>query len=144
MKKLVDFVGTIIPWAVGLAFSPSAGAQTSTDVYNSIVARPSSIRWCTPEAGDDPAHIISSRCRIYRECLSGLGLDESIDKNPFPPIASDHTDGVRNCHQALYNAARVNPQIKGSGATQQWLLHSVHPDTEAKSFAVPNGSADPR
>lgn len=63
--------------------SLSAKAQASADAYASIKARPSTIRWCLPEAGDDPAHIISGVCGVYRECLSGATLDKSVDRTPF-------------------------------------------------------------
>jgi hypothetical protein len=124
--------------------SLSARAQTSAGVYNGIKVQPSTIRWCLPQAGDDPAHIIGDRCKVYRECLSGLSLDESIDRNPAPSIAPEQVGGIRRCHQALFNAARTNPQVKGSAATQQWLLHAVYPGTEAKSFPIPGNLGDPR
>jgi hypothetical protein len=130
--------------SLGAWYSPSARAQTSTDIYNNIVARPSSTHWCLPEAGDDPAHIIEGRCKVYRECLSNLKLDESVDRTPFPTLSVDQIDNVRRCHQALFNGARTNPQIKGSGATQHWLQNSVYPGTEAKSFPVPEAFVDPR
>jgi hypothetical protein len=118
--------------------SLSANAQTRTDAYAST------IRWCLPEAGDDPAHIISGVCRVYRECLSGATLDESVDRTPFPSLGFDKIEPLRKCHQALFNGARVNPQLKGSGATQHWLQHLVYPGTEAKSFPVPSVMEDPR
>jgi hypothetical protein len=124
--------------------SLSAKARASADVYASIKARPSTIRWCLPEAGDDPAHIISGICGVYRECLSGATLDESVDRTPFPSLGVDKIEPLRKCHQAFFNGARVNPQIKGSSATQRWLQHSVYPGTEAKSFPVPSGMGDPR
>jgi hypothetical protein len=124
--------------------SLSARAQTSADVYNSIKVQPSTIHWCQPQAGDDPAHIIQGRCKVYRECLSNLSLDENIDRSPPSSITPEQVGGVRKCHQALFNAARTNPQIKGSAATQQWLQHSVYPGTEAKSFPVSGNFGDPR
>ena len=124
--------------------SLSARAQTSADAYSGIKVQPSTIRWCLPQAGDDPAHIIEGRCNVYRECLSDLSLNESIDRNPAPSITPEQRGGVRRCHQGLFNAARANPQIKGSAATQQWLQHSVYPGTEAKSFPVPGNLGAPR
>jgi hypothetical protein len=121
-----------------------AQAQTSSDVYNDIKVQPSTIRWCLPQAGDDPAHIIGGRCKVYRDCLSDLSLDESIDRNPMPSLTPEQVGSVRKCHQALFNAARTNPQVKGSAATQQWLQHSVYPGTEAKLFPVPGNLGDPR
>jgi hypothetical protein len=124
--------------------SLSARAQTSADIYNSIKVQPSTIRWCLAQAGDDPAHIIEGRCKVYRECLSNLSLDESADRNVPPSLTPEQVGGVRKCHQALFNAARTNPQVKGSAATQDWLQHSVYPGTEAKSFPVPSNLGDPR
>lgn len=92
--------------------SLSARAQTSADVYNGIKMQPSTIRWCLPQAGDDPAHIIGDRCKVYRDCLSDLSLDESIDRNPMPSLTPEQVGSVRKCHQALFNAARMNPQAK--------------------------------
>jgi hypothetical protein len=144
MKKIVLLICFITIAAIGALYPPSARARTKADIYNNIDARPSTIRWCLPEAGDDPAHIIGGRCEVYRECLAHLSLDESVDRTPFPSLAGDQIDSVRKCHQALFNGARTNPQLKGSGATQQWLQHSVHPGTEAKSFSVPSNFANPR
>ena len=33
--------------------------ETSADIYKSIKVRQSAIRWCLPQAGDDPAHIVA-------------------------------------------------------------------------------------
>jgi hypothetical protein len=119
-------------------FLLSARAQTSADIYGSLEAHPSTIHW------DDPAHIIGGSCKVYRDCLSNLSLDEIVDRNRLPSLASEQVDSVRKCHQALFNAARANPQVKPSAATQAWLQHSIYPGTEAKSFAVPSNFGDPR
>jgi hypothetical protein len=129
--------------AIGPLAVPS-GAQASSDTYAKIQERPSTIRWCLPKAGDDPAHIIGGRCEVYRECLSGAALDESVDRTPFPSLDAEKVEVLRKCHQALFNGAIVNPQIKGSAATQKWLLHMVYPGTEAKSFPIPGITGDPR
>jgi len=71
------------------------------------------------------------------ECLEDAGLDASIDVAPYPSLPEQTIERVRRCHQGLYNAARTNPQIKGSNATQQWLTHEVLSGTQAKPFAVP-------
>ena len=144
MRKLAQMICLLTAIVIVAWCSPSARAQTSVDIYNSIKSRPSTIRWCLPEAGDDPAHIITGRCKVYRDCLSDLSLDERVDRTPFPSLAAEQIDSVRRCHQALFNAARSNPQLKGSNATQQWLQHSVYPGTEAKSFPGPSSFVDPR
>jgi hypothetical protein len=118
-------------------------AQSSADIYKSIRDDPSKTRWCLPGAGDDPAGIIGRRCQVYSECLDSLGLNESVDRRPYPALSAEQVEGVRKCHQALYNAARTNPQIKGSKATQDWLEHSVYSGTEAKSFPVPSNLGRP-
>jgi hypothetical protein len=120
-----------------------AKAQSSADIYKSIKDDPSKIRWCLPEGGDDPAGIIGSRCQVYSECLDSLGLNESVDKRPYPTLSAEQVESVRKCHQALYNAARTNPQIKGSKATQDWLEHNVQSGTEAKAFPVPGNLSRP-
>ena len=120
-------------------------AQTgASDIYNAIKARPSSTPWCHAAAGDDPAHIISGRCKIYAECLNTADLDAKVDQIPFPELTAEKVERLRKCHQYLFNAARANPQIKGSAATQKWLLKSVSPGSEAKSFPVPASMGDPR
>ena len=119
-------------------------AQSSKDAYKSIKDDPSKIRWCLPEAGDDPPGIIGSSCRVYSQCLESLDLNDTVDRRPFPSLSNEQVEGVRKCHQALYNGARVNPQIKGSRATQEWLQHSVLTGTEAKSFAVPSNMGNPQ
>ena len=118
--------------------------QTSTEIYNAIKDAPSKIRWCLPEAGDDPAHIISDRCEVYKKCLDKASMDEKVDQQLDLDLSSIQITNVKACHQTLYNAARVNPQIKGSKATQDWLEHHVHPGTAAKSFPVPQEYPRPR
>jgi hypothetical protein len=115
----------------------SAQAQNSKAIYMSITDTPSVIRWCLPEAGDDPAKVISTRCSVYRECLANLGLDEKVDRRPYPSLSAAQVEALKKCHQALYNAARSNPQIQGSKATQKWLEDHVLPGSEAKIFPVP-------
>jgi hypothetical protein len=102
------------------------------------------MRWCLAGAGDDPAGIISGVCRVYSECLNTAGLSEAVDQEPFPSLSETQVAAVKKCHQAVYNGARVNPQIKGSKATQEWLLHHVFPKTEANVFDVPSFLNDPR
>jgi len=106
-------------------------------IYGSILETASKIYWCSTGAGDDPAGIIGNRCEVYSDCLETAGLTEMVDKIPFPPLSEEQRSSVRRCHQALYNAARTNPQIKGARATQIWLERDVFPGTEAKSFSVP-------
>jgi hypothetical protein len=144
MRSLLGFSVAQVIFAGSLVFSPPADAQSSADVYRNIKAVPSSVRWCVPEAGDDPAGIIGSRCKVYRECLANANLDDSVDRKPFPKLSLEGVEDVRKCHQALYNAARVNPQIKGSGATQQWLECLVYPGTQAKPFSIPGTTTPPR
>lgn len=144
MKTTRHLIYIFVLLAMAACYSFTAKAQASTDIYNSIRLQPSTTRWCLPQAGDDPAHIIEGRCKVYRNCLSDLNLDESIDRNVPSSLPPEQVDGVRRCHQALFNAARTNPQLKGSAATQQWLLHSVYPGTEAKSFPVPANLGEPR
>jgi len=143
MQKTGQLISFFTFLAAVVFLLASARAQTSADVYNGIKVRRSTIRWCLPQAGDDPAHIIGGSCKVYRDCLSGLSLDETVDRKPVP-LASEQVDSVRKCHQALFNAARANPQVKGSAATQDWLQHSVCAGTEARSFAVPSNLGDPR
>jgi hypothetical protein len=119
--------------------------QTGTEVYKRINDQPSKIHWCLPQAGNDPANIISNSCEVYKKCLSDSDLDDGVvDRQPFPDLSADQIKKVKSCHQALFNAARSNLQIKGSGATQDWLQHSVSPGTEAKSFSVPNSFPMPK
>jgi hypothetical protein len=116
-------------------------AQDSKAVYESIRENPSKIRWCLPAAGNDPADIIEHACHVYVECLATVKLDVDIDRPPFPRLAQEQSEELRRCHQALFNAAIVNPQLKGSKATQKWLLKEVLPGTEAKPFPVPDSWA---
>jgi len=110
-------------------FSSPPQSQSASVAYARIMDSPSKAHWCLPEAGDDPSAIISGRCKVYRECLDRAGLTEEVSSDALPKLKA--------CHQSLYNAARTNPQIKGSLATQTWLTHDVQPGTEAKTFPVP-------
>lgn len=121
----------------------SIQAQSSKDIYAHIKALPSPARWCTAEAGDDPAGIISSRCNIFNNCLKTINLDEKVDHPPLPALSSEQIAGIKSCNQALYNAARTNPRIKGSKATQDWLTQEVQPSIAAKPFSVPDSLGKP-
>jgi hypothetical protein len=144
MKKSNHLYRAFLLTATIVFCALTARAQTASDIYNGIKLQPSIIRWCVPEAGDDPAHIIEGRCKVYQDCLAASGFDESIDRNQMPPLPVEQVVNVRKCHQALFNAARSNPQVKGSAATQQWLQHAVYPGTEAKPFPIPNNLGNPR
>jgi hypothetical protein len=144
MRKVPALIVPLVSLAASLFCPRIDQAQTSADIYNSIKTQPSTVRWCLPEAGEDGASIIGGRCKVYRECLASVNLDDSVDRKPFPVLSAVQVEDVRKCHQALYNAARVNPQVKGSGATQQWLEHLVYPGTQAKPFAIPGVVGTPR
>jgi len=113
-------------------------AQTDSEIYAAIKEVPSKIHWCVPRAGNDPANIIRSRCQVYAECLAQAGLASNIDESPDVSLDQANVEPLRRCHQALYNAARVNPQLKGSKATQDWLTQNVRSGTQAKPFAIPS------
>jgi hypothetical protein len=87
-----------------------------------------------PAAGDDPAGIIEGACRVYSDCLDSSNLPQNLDNLPLAPLSDEQRKNAKACHQALFNVARVNPQIKGSKATQEWLVHHVSSGTEAKFF----------
>jgi hypothetical protein len=127
----------VLLFMLGFGFVGVLSAQSPEDVYNAISEVPGRIHWCLPGAGDDPAGIIESRCRIYSNCLASARLTVAVDEAPFPTLSDDLRESVRRCHQALFNAAATNPQLKGSKATQEWLQHRVIRGTEAKSFPVP-------
>lgn len=127
-----------------ISLSPLLRAQSAKEVYSRISENPSKLHWCAPEAGDDPAGIIGGGCKIYSECLASAGLTEAADQKPFPSLSDEQRVNLKRCHQALYNAARSNPQIKGSWATQDWLEHGVLPGTGAKTFSVPDSFPSPR
>jgi hypothetical protein len=118
-------------------------AQSAKETYSRISKNPSKIHWCVPEAGDDPAGIIGHACEVFSNCRESAGLTEAVDQKLFPPLSDEQRLNLKKCHQALYNAARVNPQIKGSKATQQWLEHDVLRGTEAKAFSVPSSFSSP-
>jgi hypothetical protein len=127
----------VILAALQVHFAYPAEAQSGETISMSSEATPFKIRWCLPQAVDDPAKVISTRCSVYRECLDNLGLDEKVDRRPYPSLSAPQVEGLKKCHQALYNAARSNPQIQGSKATQKWLEDHVLPGSEAKIFPVP-------
>ena len=129
--------------AIQLHCACPAQAQIQQASYVDIQETPSKVRWCLPDSGDDPDRIISGRCIVYSECLNDLGLKERVDRRPYPALSKRQVEGLRKCHQALYNAARINPQIQGSKATQDWLEHGVLPGSEAKSSSDPAKSQTP-
>jgi hypothetical protein len=140
-QRLVLILVSLSP--VCLVGLPSGHAQTAADVYSRIEEQSSKIHWCVPEAGNDPSNIIASRCKVYSACLADSGLDGKVDTPPFPDLSPAQREKVKVCHQGLYNAARMNPQIRGSGATQVWLQNGVIQGTEAKPFSIPNSTGPP-
>ena len=138
------FCGCIICGAIDLVSLHSSAQQSGKDVYAAISETPNKIRWCLPAAGDDPEGIIGNRCQGYSDCLDMGDLTKLADQRPFPSLSAVQRTNLQTCHQFLYFAAKMNPQIKGSKATQDWLEHDVVPGTEAKSFAVPAWLSLPR
>src|SRR5271170_6824999 len=88
-------------------------AQSSSETNQKMSETPSLTRWCLAEAGDHPSSVIANRCKVYHECLGDLNLSEKVDQQPYSDLTETQAEGVRRCHQALYNAARMNPQVKG-------------------------------
>jgi len=129
--------------AIHLISMQASAQQSGKDIYTAISETPSKTHWCRPAAGDDPAGIIGRVCQVYSDCLDSANLTQLVDQLPFPSLSEAQRTSIKKCHQALYNAARVNPQIKGSKATQGWLEHDVLQGTEAKSFAIPAGMSSP-
>jgi hypothetical protein len=118
-------------------------AQSPRDKYEAIQEIPSPTHWCLPAAGDDPASIIEHVCSVYMKCLESADLPSDIYGQLPSTLSDEQRQHAKACHQALFNAAKVNPQIKGSKATQAWLESYVAPGTEAKSFAVPASMNNP-
>lgn len=139
-------VWTLILGALALSPLPPTVAQepSAKSVYNAVRDTPAKVRWCLPEAGDDPASIISSSCAKYSACLDDGKLSPTVDRSPYVQLQKDALTALQRCHQYLYNAARANPQLKGSKATQVWLTGDVQPGSEAKSFPVPPSMPSPR
>ena len=123
---------------LALGVMKEARTQNAKQVYAQIGQR-SPIHWCLAQAGDDPAGIIGKQCAVYSECLGALNLQDDVDRPPFTGLSEVQVNWVRRCHQELDSAARANPQIKGAGATEDWLEHHVYPGTEAKAGASPPG-----
>ena len=108
----------IVCLATDLVSSQASAQQSEKDIYTAISETPSRTHWCLPAAGDDPAGIIGGCCQVYSECLASAELTQVVDQQPFPSLSDAKRTSLKKCHQALYNAARVNPQIKGSKATR--------------------------
>jgi len=106
--------------------------------------QPSTLHWCSPQIGDDAAHIIGNSCAKYSECLGAVGLEDDVDRPPFTGLSDVQVAWVKKCHQNLYNAARANSQIKGSAATQDWLERSVYPGTAARPLPASGSLPPPR
>ena len=121
-----------------------ARAQTSADVHNGIKVQPSTIRWCLPQAGDDPAHIIGGRYKVYRDCLSDLSLDESIDRIQCVrlPLNKLVTFGsvIRPSSLPPERTRKSKAQLRRSSGCSTLYIRG----TEAKSFPVPSNLGDPR
>jgi hypothetical protein len=135
-------LSALLPLALAAAQTP-AQTRYPARIYAQLKSQPPP-HWCQPQTGDDPAHIISNSCAAYSECLGAVGLQDDVDRPPFSGLSDTQVSWVRKCHQNLYNAARTNPQIKGSTATQEWLQHSVYPGTAARPSAVPPPPPSPR
>ena len=146
VRGLLVMAGLVIglhPFTGHAAAQGSMEGLSPAEIYDNITANPSPVRWCLPQAGDDPDHIILHRCQIFSACLDAFGIDQASDEAPFPELSKQQLTDLRGCHQAMYNAARGYPTVKGSKATQDWLLHGVHPGSEAKPTPVSADSPSP-
>lgn len=141
---VIDRLRLPVSLTVFVSFSCPCDGQSAKDIYTSIRENPSTVHWCLPSAGNDTYGIIGRVCEVYSDCRETAGLTEMVDQKPFPPLSEEQRASLKRCHQALYNAARVNPQIKGAKATQIWLERDVSPGTEAKSFPVLKTMEQPR
>lgn len=89
MRLLCSLVVTLA--ALPMQFPFAVQAQSS----HALDGNSPSIRWCLPETRDDPAKIISGRCRVYKECLDDLELDVSVDQRPFPALSKSKVEGLK-------------------------------------------------
>ncbi len=82
MSKNHTFLSSLL--VLSLLCFDSSSAQTGNDLYKLIKDQPSKMRWCLPEAGDDPGHIISRTCKVYEGCFSDLNLGEKVYRQALP------------------------------------------------------------
>jgi hypothetical protein len=64
MRKVLALIVALVALAAGLFCPRLVEAQASADVYNSIKAKPSTIRWCLPEAGEDEQALSADDARF--------------------------------------------------------------------------------
>ena len=128
---------------LGLCTPKAARSQDPKQIYAQI-KQPSTIRWCLPQAGDDPSGTIGSQCARYNECLGAVGLQDDVDRPPFSDLSDVQVGWVRRCHEVLADAARTHPQVKGAAATLDWLEHHVYPATEAKPSTASSAPSSAR
>jgi len=99
--------------------------------------------YCGPGGAGDPTGVIDRACKAHDECYAAAGIDASANTSSSISLTLQQASAAQACNQALYNAARSNPQALGSNAIRLWLTkgdqtpfrgHILAPGTEAKQW----------
>jgi hypothetical protein len=62
-------------------------------------------------------------CATHDTCFDNAKIDASGNVSGGPNWTLPQAAAAQTCNQALYNAARSNPNAPGSKAIQWWLTH---------------------
>jgi len=126
---------------VGLAYANVSNYLTGgTDIpyYRFFMTH-----YCGPGGAGDPTGVMDRACKAHDECYAAAGLDASANTSSSTSLSLQQASAAQGCNQALYNAARSNPQSSGSNTLRLWLTkgdqtpfrgHILAPGTEAKQW----------
>lgn len=98
---------------------------------------------CGP-GGDGPTTgVMDKACKTHDDCFDNAHLDASVNIGTSATVLNGaQVAAAAKCNQALYNAARANPDAVGSTGLRLWLTQSLtpfgayilYPKTQAKAW----------
>jgi hypothetical protein len=99
--------------------------------------------YCGPGGGGTPNGGLDPACQVHDDCYDGAGLS-AASNGSGASLTLDQAAAAKGCNQALYDAARGNPNtLNGSAPLRHWLTNGdllpfgaghLAPGTEAKPW----------
>ena len=136
----IDLVGSSLPgWIADDAIAKIPLLPLLVDPYRLF-----STHYCGPGGAGSASGAIDPACKTHDECYAAAGISAVSNIPGGPAMSSSQASAAKACNQAIYNAARANPNAPGSKALQWWLTQGSNipfkggyillPGTEAKTW----------
>jgi RHS repeat-associated protein len=145
-----DLVSTTAPgWSLNadnsilFAVLPKSIGRRPLSLSKPPVNRLFGTKYCGPGGDGSTRGVINGACAVHDQCYADANIN--ADGNlQWKGVAWNNSQqaAAAKCNQALYDAARSNPNEPGSAALQKWLTsgsntpfyYVLHPGTEAKPW----------